>query len=73
MYRLTVAGPAMASMPPAAGAVRVAVSPGMRPPPPKPDNAFAVRDVPAPERSLLVIAGLAAAFWVARRRLGYAL
>jgi hypothetical protein len=69
VYRLTVAGAAMADFPAAAGPVRVSVTP----PPPRPDSGFSIRAVPVPDGSLLVIAGLAAAFWVARRRLGYAL
>ena len=70
VYRLTVNGAAMADFPAAAGAVRVAVSPEMRPQP-QAEAGFSVRAVPAPERWLLVFSGLAAAFWVARRRLGY--
>jgi len=68
VYRLTVNGAAMADFPAAAGPVRVSVTA-----PPRPDSGFSIREVPVPEPTLLVIAGLAAAFWVARRRLGYAL
>jgi zona occludens toxin (predicted ATPase) len=67
VYRLTVSGAAMADFPSAAGVQRVAVTPQ-----PQPEAAaFSVRAVPVPERSLLIFSGLAAAFWVARRRLGY--
>jgi len=51
--------------------LRVAVSPEM-PPQPQAEAGLSVRAVPAPEGWLLVFSGLAAAFWVARRRLGYA-
>jgi len=70
VYRLTVNGAAMADFPAAAGTVRVAVSPEMRPQP-QSEAGFSIRAVPAPELWLLVFSGLAAAFWVARRRLGY--
>ncbi|HEV7476319.1 MAG TPA: hypothetical protein VGO02_01130 [Burkholderiales bacterium] len=66
VYRLTVNGAAMADFPAAAGALRVAVTPQ-----PQPEAGFSVRAMPAPEGWLLVFSGLAAAFWVARRRLGY--
>jgi hypothetical protein len=66
VYRLTVNGAAMADFPAAAGALRVAVTP-----PPQSEASFSIRAVPAPEGWLLVFSGLAAAFWVARRRMGY--
>jgi hypothetical protein len=69
VYRLTVNGAAMADFPAAAGALRVAVTPQPLPA----EAAFSIRAVPAPEGWLLVFAGLAAAFWVGRRRLGYSL
>jgi MYXO-CTERM domain-containing protein len=34
---------------------------------------FSVGDAPKPELGLLLLSGLAAAVWVARRRLGYGL
>ena len=66
VYRLTVNGAAMADFPAAAGPLRVAVTPQ-----PPADSGFSIREVPAPELWLLILAGLAAAFWVARRRMGY--
>jgi hypothetical protein len=66
VYALTVNGAAMADFPAAAGPMRVAVTPQ-----PLAATAFSIRAVPAPEGWLLVFSGLAAAFWVARRRLGY--
>ena len=66
VYRLTVNGAAMADFPAAAGPLRVAVSPQ-----PPVEAGFSIRAVPAPEGWLLVFSGLAAAFWVARRRMGY--
>ena len=66
VYRLTVNGAAMADFPQAAGAQRVAVTPQA-----KPLTGFSIREVPAPEGWLLVFSGMAAAFWVARRRMGY--
>jgi|SRR3954463_3488556 hypothetical protein len=68
VYRLTVNGAAMGDFPVAAGPLRVAVSPQAAF-----EAGFSIRAVPAPERWLLIFSGLAAAFWVARRRLGYAL
>jgi hypothetical protein len=67
VYRLTVSGAAMADFPAAAGPLRVAVTQ----PQPQPEAGFSVRAVPEPEGWLLVLSGLVAAFWVARRRLGY--
>jgi len=66
VYRLTVNGAAMGDFPQAAGAQRVAVTPQA-----KASAAFSIREVPAPEGWLLVFSGMAAAFWVARRRMGY--
>jgi len=68
VYRLTVAGAAMADFPDAAGPVRVAVSAPAAAAPA--DFAFSVRRLPSPDRPLLLLSGLAAALWVARRRLG---
>jgi len=70
VYRLTVAGAAMADFPDAAGPVRVAVSTAAAP---ASDFTFSVRQLPSPGRSLLLMSGLAAGLWVARRRLGAAL
>ena len=66
VYALTVNGAAMADFPAAAGPMRVAVTPE-----PLAEASFSIRAVPAPEGWLLVFAGLAASFWVARRRLGH--
>ena len=66
VYRLTVNGAAMADFPAAAGPQRVCVTPQ-----PQSEAGFSIRAVPAPEGWLLVFPGLAAAFWVARRRMGY--
>jgi PEP-CTERM motif-containing protein len=68
VYRLTVAGAAMANYPVVEGPIRVAVSQ----PQPAAEIQFSIRSVPEPERWLLLLSGLAAAGWVARRRLGYA-
>jgi len=68
VYRLALAGPGAAGFVPASAAestVRVASS---TPPPPQ----FAVAEAREPQLWLLLLAGLAAAVWVARRRLGYA-
>ena len=64
VYRLTVACAAMADFPDAAGPVRVAVSP------PAAEFSFSARQLPSPGRSLLLLSGIAAGLWVARRRLG---
>jgi hypothetical protein len=66
VYRLTVSGAAMADFPAAAGPLRVAVTPQ-----PQAATGFSIHEVPAPQLWLLIVAGLAAAFWVARRRMGY--
>ena len=69
VYRLALAGPGAAGLAPAGAAettVRVAVS---TPPPAQ----FAVAEAPEPRLWMLLLAGVAAAVWVARRRLGYAL
>ena len=72
LYRLTVAGPASVAGPAAPGflivsandaPVRVAAAPL--------PAQFSVADAPKPELWLLLLSGLAAAVWVARRRLGY--
>jgi hypothetical protein len=68
VYRLTVTGAAMADFPDAAGPVRVAVSASAAAP--AAEFTFSVRQLPSPDRSLLLLSGLAAGLWVARRRLG---
>ena len=68
VYRLALAGPGAAGLAPASAAestVRVAASV-----PPAPQ--FAVAEAREPRLWMLLLAGLAAAVWVARRRLGYA-
>ena len=71
LYRVTVSpAPYAAAQLPAAAEqpVRVAV---VEAAPAEPRFCFTVRQLPAPERWLLVIAGLALAGWVAHRRLSY--
>jgi MYXO-CTERM domain-containing protein len=72
LYRLALAGPASVASAAAPGffivsandaPVRVAAS--------APPAQFSVADAPKPELWLLLLSGLAAAVWVARRRLGY--
>jgi hypothetical protein len=70
LYRLTVPGPAAAAFPagfsmvPAADApIRVATAPA--------HAQFSIAEVKEPELWLLLLAGIALAAWVARRRLGY--
>lgn len=69
LYRLTVAGDPLELH--AAGlhdaAIRVAAGPLAS----APEAQFSVRSVPQPSPWLLLASGLAAATWVARRRLGY--
>jgi len=68
VYRLALAGPAaagLAAVPPAETTVRVAAST-------QAPAQFVVADVREPQLWLLLLAGVAAAVWVARRRLGYA-
>lgn len=70
VYRLTVSGAAMGGFPVTAlsdSPIRVAVTQVA----PVSELQFSVAAVPEPERWLLVLAGLALALWVARRRLGY--
>ena len=67
IYRLALAGPGaagLATVPPAE-TVRVAAST------PAPAQ-FEIADTREPRLWMLLLAGLAAAVWVARRRLGYA-
>lgn len=68
VYRLALAGPAaagLAAVPPAETTVRVAAST-------QAPVQFAVAEVREPRLWILLLAGVAAAVWVARRRLGYA-
>jgi hypothetical protein len=68
VYRLALAGPGaatLAAVAPAEATVRVAAAT------PAPAQ-FAVVETPEPKLWLLLLAGAAAAVWVARRRLGYA-
>ena len=68
LYRLTLAGPAAPGLPPApALEAPVRVSAWQAP------VQFSVADTPKPQLWLLLLSGLAAAVWVARRRLGYGL
>jgi hypothetical protein len=66
VVRLTVAGAAMANYPAADGAIRVAATAQ-----PAGEVQFSINTVRQPERWMLLLAGLAAAAWVARRRLAY--
>ncbi|HEY7238506.1 MAG TPA: hypothetical protein VH600_05010 [Burkholderiales bacterium] len=67
IYRLALVGPAAAGLAPVAAAettVRVAST--------QPPAQFAVAEGREPRLWMLLLAGIAAAVWVARRRLGYA-
>lgn len=66
VVRLTVAGAAMANYPATDGAIRVAATAQ-----PAGEVQFSIHTVRQPERWMLLLAGLAAAAWVARRRLAY--
>ena len=68
VYRLTVSEPALAGLPFAAAhdsPIRVAVTQGPAP------VQFSIGAMPEPQLWLLLLSGVAAAGWVARRRLGY--
>jgi hypothetical protein len=70
IYRLTVSGPALAGfalVPANDSPMRVAVTQTA------PAPQFSIGAVPEPQLWLLLLSGVAAAAWVARRRLGYAL
>lgn len=70
VYRLTVSGAALDGFPPIAATdtpIRVAVTQ----PAGAPELQFSIVSLPEPQRWLLLLAGLALALWVARRRLGY--
>jgi hypothetical protein len=67
LYRLAVSGPAVSAFPvvaPSEAPVRTAVS--------QPAVQFSVSEAREPRLGLLLLAGVALAMWVARRRLGYA-
>ena len=68
IYRLTVG----AAPPAVAGTSETAVRVAATPPAPSAEAQFRVR-MPEPRGWMLLLAGLAAAGWVARRRLGYSL
>jgi hypothetical protein len=66
LYRVTVSAPAAAALlvaPAADTPVRVAAA--------QEPAQFSVAEAPKPQLWLLLLSGLAAAVWVARRRLGY--
>jgi hypothetical protein len=68
LYRLALAGPAapagVAAVPAAETTIRVAST--------QPPAQFAIAEVREPRLWMLLLAGVAAAVWVARRRMGYA-
>jgi len=69
VYRLTVSGTALSSLPVLAlsdSPIRVAATQ----PAAAPEIAFSIAAVPEP-RGWLLLSGLALALWVARRRMGY--
>jgi len=68
VYRLTMSGPALAGfalVPANDSPIRVAVAQTPAP------VQFSIGAMPEPQLWLLLLSGLAAAAWVARRRLGY--
>jgi hypothetical protein len=68
LYRLTLAGPGAPGLPAAPALdAPVRVSAWQTP------VQFSIADTPKPQLWLLLLSGLAAAVWVARRRLGYGL
>ena len=67
LYRLTVGQPLLGSQPAAEAPIRVAMVAAAVAAEPR----FSVRQFPAPQLWLLVLAGLALAGWVAHRRLSY--
>jgi len=67
LYRLTVGRPVLGSQPAAEAPMRVAMVAAAAGAEPR----FTIRQFPATERWLLVLAGLALAGWVAHRRLSY--
>jgi len=72
LYRLAVAGPASVAGPAAPGFFIVSANDApVRVAAPAAPAQFSVAETPKPELWLLLLSGLAAAVWVARRRLGY--
>lgn len=67
IYRLTAGGAPLPGVPAADAAIRVAALQ----PAPSPELQFSVVRMPEPRGWMLLLAGLALAGWVARRRLGY--
>ena len=65
LYRLALSGPAAGFSPAPAGEAPVRIAAG------QPVAQFAVSDLPQPQQGALLLAGIALAAWVARRRLGY--
>lgn len=69
LYRLTVTGGALAALPPQAegeAPVRIAAAPAAR----ATEASFTLPVSREPSRALMLLAGVAAAIWVARRRMG---
>ena len=72
LYRLTVSGaPAGAWTLPDANSYDTPIRVAATPPAPAPEMQFSVVPMPEPRGWPLLVAGLALAGWVARRRLGY--
>jgi len=71
VYRLTVSGAPLSGFAASSAdsPTRVAVSQAA----PAPELQFSVVSIAGPQRWVLLLAGLAAALWVARRRLAYSL
>jgi hypothetical protein len=67
LYRATLAAPAASVFPVSAADAPMRVATAQAP------AQFSVADVREPRLGLLLLSGFAAAVWVARRRLGYAL
>jgi hypothetical protein len=70
VYRLTVSGTALSGFPGTSAGdspIRVAIAQSA----PAPEQQFSIVGAGEPERWLLLLAGMALAAWVARRRLGY--
>lgn len=72
LYRLA-AGAEYAAPVPRGLAIPVAASVAAAAAPAQPPYVFSIAAMPEPQRGLLLLSGLAAAAWVARRRLGYSL
>jgi len=67
IYRLTVGGTPVAEAPVLDAPIRVSATQ----PAPRAEQLFSVARLPEPRGWMLLLAGLALAGWVARRRLGY--